>query len=286
MDETAIIKRIVAWGLFGIIAVLVIFGSIYTIDSGEEAVLLTFGEASPVAITPGLHFKWPLAQKVITYDMTTRKYGQDATSGSLQSAASSDLQIVKAQLAVNYHLAAGSTPLIYAQLGSGYESKVIAPSVQEVMKATTAKYTAAELVNKRGQVSSDMDAALKERLLPYNIEVEQVSITAFDFSDQFNQAIEAKVTAEQQKDKAANDLERIKIEAQQVGAAGQGQADAILAIARAEAEEIRLKNQELEKSPQYVEFIKWSRWDGKLPSWYMAGESNSITPLVTIPATE
>ena len=287
-EEDSLGKIIHKWligGILGLVFLIGLFGSLYTVNSGEEAVLLTFGKASTGAIGPGLHTKWPLVQTVVTYDMKTRKYGADATDNSLESAASSDLQIVKAQLAVNYHLAPGSTPLIYSNLGSAYESKVIQPSVHEVMKATTAKYTAAELVNKREEVSNDMNLLLKDKLLPYNIIVEQVSITAFDFSDQFNQAIEAKVTAEQQKEKAANDLERIKIEADQVATQGQGEANATLAKARATAEAIHLQNIELERSAQYVEYIKWSRWDGKLPNWYMVGAGGSgIVPLVTVPS--
>lgn len=275
--------KIALWVVTGIIifaGILLALSSFYTIGSGEEGVLLTFGSASNQAQEPGLHFKVPIVQQVVRYNMRTLKYGADATSGSLEAAASSDLQIVKATLAVNYHLSPGTAPKVYTQVGPAYESVLIQPLVHEAMKATTARYTAAELINKREQVSNDMTLLIREKLLQYNINVDQVSITQFDFSDQFNSAIEAKVTAEQQKEKAANDLERIKIEAQQVAAQGQGEADASLAKAKAQAESIRLVQAELEKGPQYVELQKALKWDGKYPTFYMTSSGGSSVPLL------
>ena len=286
IDEPVDTGKAIAIGIAAfvliVVALIVIFGTFYTVDSGEEAVLLTFGQASPTAIGPGLHLKFPLVQSVVKYDMRTRKYGADATQGTLESAASSDLQIVKATLAVNYHLATGTAPKIYTQLGGGYEQTIIAPSVHEVMKATTAHFTAADLINKREQVSTEMTALLREKLSPYNLVIDQVSITQFDFSEQFNTAIEAKVTAEQQKQKAANDLERIKIEAQQVATQGQGQADAALAIAKAQAQAIDLINQQLQRSPNYIELQRVQKWNGQYPNFYMAG-GNAPALLMQVP---
>ena len=267
-----------------VIGLIVLFGTFYTVDSGEEAVLLTFGQASPTAIGPGLHMKFPLVQSVVKYDMRTRKFGADAKDTTMEAAASSDLQIVKAQLAVNYHLATGTAPKIYTQLGGGYEQTLISPLVHETMKAVTARFTAADLINKREEVSSEMTTLLREKLSPYNLVIDQVSITQFDFSEQFNTAIEAKVTAEQQKQKAANDLERIKIEAQQVATQGQGQADAALAVATAQAKAIDLINQQLERSPNYIELQRVQKWNGAYPSFYMAGSENAPTLLMQVPA--
>jgi regulator of protease activity HflC (stomatin/prohibitin superfamily) len=287
IDETPVnTGKTIALGITAVaivvIGLIVLFGTFYTVDSGEEAVLLTFGQASPTAIGPGLHMKFPLVQSVVKYDMRTRKFGADAKDSTMEAAASSDLQIVKAQLAVNYHLATGTSPKIYTQLGGGYEQTLISPLVHETMKAVTARFTAADLINKREQVSSEMTMLLREKLSPYNLVIDQVSITQFDFSEQFNTAIEAKVTAEQQKQKAANDLERIKIEAQQVATQGQGQADAALAVATAQAKAIDLINQQLQRSPNYIELQRVQKWNGQYPNFYMAG-GNTPGLLMQIP---
>lgn len=271
------IKKIIFYSIAGILTLIILFGSIYVVRSGQEAVILTWGRASTQSVEPGLHFKVPIAQDVVKFDVKTAKYETDA------AAASKDLQDVATTITVNYHLEPKSVPRVYSEIGADYQTKLIQPMTQDSVKAVTAQFTAEQLITQRGTVSSKILEGLRDRLLHRGIVVEEISITNFQFSESFSQAIEQKVTAEQQKLKAANDLERIKIEAEQVAAQGQGQADSILAVAKAQAEEIRLKNQELERSPQYVELVKWQKWDGRLPQWYMVGE-NDNSLLVQVPS--
>jgi regulator of protease activity HflC (stomatin/prohibitin superfamily) len=288
-EVIAAIKRIAGWAVFGIIMLIIVFGSWYTVPAGYEGVVLTFGKASMVAAQPGFHFKLPLVQKVVLLSVQTQKFGADASQSTLESAASKDLQVVKVRLAVNYHVAQGKTPELYNNVGLGFEDNVISPSVHEATKAEVAQYVAADLINKREEVRAGIENLLKEKLKQYNIVIEQVSITDFDFSDQFNVAIENKVTAEQQRLKAENDLLRIKVEADQLRAQADGERDAAIARAngtatanllqlKAQAEgdalKIELANKQLQSSPQYIEYFKLSRWNGAYPTFYMSGGSS------------
>lgn len=271
--------------LIGFLILILIFNSFYLIHSGQEGVLLTFGKANPKSIEPGLHFKIPLMQNIVKYDIRTQKYGVDDTKDSLESAASKDLQIVKVRLAVNYHLARGKAPAIYSELSTsnyGVEDTVILPTLHEATKASVAQFNAADLINKREAVRTEIENLLKTKLNQYNIVVEQVSITDFDFSEQFNQAIEAKVTAEQQKLKADNDLQRIRVEADQIRVRAEAQRDAAIAEAKGEAEKVKLVQEQLQRSPNYVDYIRATRWDGKYPTFYMTGDANAV-PLLNIP---
>lgn len=300
-DEDVIVKKIAKYIIIGLIVVLgviALFSTFYTVESGTEAVLLTWDKAETNAVGPGFHFKIPIAQRVVAFDMRTQKYGADATQSTLESAASSDLQVVKMRVVVNYHLSAGTAPIIFSTLGANYQDKVITPTVHEITKATTAQFTATDLINKREAVRAEMENILKARLVPYNIIVEQVSITDFDFSEQFNTAIENKVTAEQLKQKAEMDLQRITVEAEQVSAAAKGQRDAAIATAegtaktielnaQAEALKIRLIQEQLKQSPQYIELQKVQKWNGQYPNFYMTGSGQTPTLLMQVsnPAT-
>ena len=220
--------------------------------------------------------------------------GNPATGGSLESASSSDMQIVSLQMVVNYRIATGTTPKLWSTVGAGYEDNVIQPAVHESTKAAVAQFSATDLIGKREEVRAKIEEFLKAKLISYNIVVEQVSIVNLDFSKQFNDAIEAKVTAEQLKDKAVNDLARIQVEAQQRVADAQGQRDAAIAAAEgqakatmltaeADAKKVELINQQLARSPQYIEYIKASRWSGNYPQFYMTGGS-SPNLLMSLPA--
>lgn len=259
-----------------IIIGMLISGVAYTIKAGQRGVILTFGKANPYSMEEGLHFKVPLAQEIIKMDITTQKYETDA------SAASKDLQIVSTKIAVNYHLSPESVAMIYSESSLDYSNRLINPAVQETVKATTAQYSAEELVTRRDNVKEGILQSLKDRLTKRNILVEDISITDFDFSPEFNKAIEAKVTAEQMAFQASNDLKRIEVEKLQKITQAEGEAQAVKTKAEAEAYSIELIRNQLEKSTNLVQYKMIEKWDGKLPM-YSLGQS---MPLINLPTYE
>src|ERR1044072_5695834 len=119
-----------------IIGLFALFSSAYQVDAGERAVLLKWGDPQDVAISEGLHFKVPIRDEVVKVDVKTQKSEADA------SAASKDLQIINTKVALNYHLIPELTPSLYKEIGLGYNERVIQPSIQEIVKASTAQFTA------------------------------------------------------------------------------------------------------------------------------------------------
>ncbi len=227
-------------------------GSCYTVPAGHRAVVLTFGKPDMTAKGEGLHAKIPFVQARIIMDVQTQKYSAKA------DAASTDLQVVTTEVAINYRLQPESVPAVYKEMGLDYSETVIQPTVQECVKACTAQYKAEELITKREVVKERIDAVLKERLAARYITVEAVSITHFDFSGSFNAAIEAKVTAEQTALAAKNKLEQVKYEADQAVTKAKGEAEAI----RIQAEAIQSQG-----GKDYVQLKAVEKWDGKMPTY-------------------
>jgi len=232
---------------------LMIMNPFVIVGAGERGVVLNFGAVQPIVLGEGIHFRVPIMQKVIKVDVKIHKSQTDAES------VSKDLQDTKSIIAVNYHILPDKANLIYQSIGIEYKERIIDPAVQEVVKAITAKYTAVELITQREKIREEIKELLKTRLLAYNIVVDDFSIVNFKFSQQFEQAIEAKQTAEQLAFKAQRDLERIKIEAEQK-----------IASAKAEAESLRLQKENV--TPQMIKLrqIEASikaieKWDGHLP---------------------
>ncbi|MAG12293.1 HflC protein [bacterium] len=245
------IGRIISRVSVGLIVLILASGAFGIVGAGERGVLLQFGAVQDKVFGEGLYFKIPLAQEVIRIDVKIQKDEIPA------SAASKDLQIVTSKIALNYHLDPESVNRIWQELGKNYNVRIIAPSIQEAVKAESAKFTAEELIIKREEVKEQIKANLTKRLLEHAIIVDELNIIEFEFSKAFNEAIEAKVTAEQLKLKADRDLERIKIEAQQKIAESQGKAEAI-----------RIEAQALQYNPKVVE-LRWiEKWDGKVPTYW------------------
>ena len=265
--------------MIGII-VLIIIGvvtasAVQIVDAGHRGVLLHWN-AVDLTVQPlqeGLHFVMPFADSVVQMEIRTLKFVK-ATS-----AASKDLQTVSTEITVNYHPSPNSVHTLYQGVGLDYENRIITPTVEEVVKQVTANYNAEELITKRPQVKSDIEADISSRLNEFDIVTEIVSITDFQFSALFAQAIESKVEAEQKAFKAENDLKRIEVEARQHAAQAEGIAAANIAQANGEAEAIRIINDALSTNPQYLEWLKTQQWDGKLP--LVVGEGG--TPFIAIP---
>ena len=265
--------------IIGII-VLIIIGvvasqSAQIVESGHRGVLLHWS-AVDVSIPPldeGLHFVVPFQDTIVNMEVRTLKFTKDTSS------ASKDLQTVSTEVTVNYRADPNSVNTLYKEVGLQYENRVIQPAVEEVVKQVTANYNAEELITKRPQVKTDIEQEIGVRLNVYNIITEVISITDFQFSPLFSQAIESKVEAEQKAQKAENDLIRIEVEARQLEAQAQGTAAANIAEAAGEAEAIRIINESLANNPLYLEWLKTQAWDGKLP--LVVGEGG--TPFIQIP---
>jgi regulator of protease activity HflC (stomatin/prohibitin superfamily) len=252
-SEPVNVKAIAVYVVTGVVLLCIAFGfmgSCYTVPAGNRAVVLTFGSVDMAAKGEGLHLKIPFVQKAVRMSVQTQKYSTDV------SAASTDLQMVSTQVAVNYHPEPESMPAIYKGVGLQYSDKLIQPIVQECVKSCTAQYKAEELITQREDVKQRIDAMLKSRLAERDIIVEAVSITSFDFSKSFNEAIEAKVTAEQTALAAKNKLEQVKYEAEQAVTKAKGEAEAI----RIQAEAIQSQG-----GKDYVQLKAVEKWDGKMP---------------------
>ncbi len=268
--------KLVLIGIILLIVIGVVAGSsVQIVDAGNRGVLLNWNAVNlqNAPLAEGLHFVTPFADSVIQLEVRTLKFIK-ATS-----AASQDLQTVSTEITVNYNPQPERVHYLYKEVGLDYESRVISPTVEEVVKQVTANYNAEELITKRPQVKADITEQISARLSDFNIQTEIVSITDFQFSALFAQAIESKVEAEQKAFKAENDLKRIEVEARQHEAQAIGIAQANIAEASGEAEAIRIINNALSNNPHYLEWLKTQQWDGKLP--LVVGEGG--TPFIAIP---
>ncbi len=262
------------------IIILVLIGvmvsaSVKIVDAGHRGVLLHWSavDLSKPPLDEGIHFVVPFQDEVVNIEVRTLKYASEARS------ASKDLQTVETTVTVNYYPDRESIHRLYKNLGLDYENRVIQPAIEETVKQVTANYNAEELITKRPLVKADIEASIRERLNQFDVVTEVISITDFEFSPLFAQAIESKVEAEQKALKAENDLRRIEVEARQHEAQAIGIANANIAEAKGEAEAIAIINQALADNPNYLDWLKTQAWDGKLP--LVVGEGG--TPFISIP---
>lgn len=245
----------------GVVVVLVLILALFSINivqAGDVGVKTSLGAVKGI-YQPGLHIVVPFIQGVVPMDTQVQKEQVDA------SAASSDLQTVTTTVAVNFHIDPWDAGNIYQTIGADYQSRVIDPAIQESIKSITANYTAEQLITQRETVREDILNLLTTKLDAYGVHVDSLNIVNFAFSDTFNTAIEAKVTAQQNALAAQNKLVQV-----------QAEADQTVATAKAQTEAIQIQAQAINSQggADYVELQAIKQWNGILPATYIPGSAN------------
>ncbi|MFL6471571.1 MAG: prohibitin family protein [Nitrososphaeraceae archaeon] len=257
-----------------IIIIVVMSQSVVIVEAGHRGVVLYLGAVENKVLGEGLHFIIPFAEQVIQLEVRTLKFQADA------SAASNDLQEVATVIALNYHIDPSKSNIIYQQLGADYTSRIIAPTIQESVKASVAKFNAEELITKRETAKAVIAQAIRNTLSARNILVETVFITDFKFSESFASQIEQKVVAFQKFLTEQNNLGAVQVVANQTVVQAQAQARSNVARAEGESQAIKIITEQLKQDPQYLQWQSINRWNGQLP--YSLG-SGGATPFFQLP---
>lgn len=279
-------QRLLTLGIPLLILIIVAIQCFTVIDAGYVGVVKRLGAVQPSYLSEGFHFKSPFIDSVEDFDIRLSKVETSA------GASSKDLQVVETQIAVQYSMTPELMPLTLQKVGtrSVVERTLISPSIMESVKAITALYTAEQLITKRdevkskiqGQINSFLDETLSEKELNGLLIIANVAITDFDFSAEFNRAIEEKVRAEQDALKAKNEKLRRVTQAEAAAAERTLAADAaayeIEVESRARADAIKREAEALAGNPQLIQLRIAEKWNGQLPR-FSGGDS---IPLISI----
>jgi prohibitin 2 len=255
----------------------------YSVPTGSRGVVTTFGaitgiESEGLAVLP----PW---RKLTVFSIRAERADVDSADGS-----TNDQQPVHVSLTVRYSIATDRVAEVFEKYThNGDLSSYVQTATQEIFKAVTARYSAPDLIAQRARVSSDINAALSEKLSKYGAQVINIDMRNFAFSDSYMRAINEKVTQEQLRLAAENKLKTVEAEQKQKVAIAEAEASAQraradgeaysqLKVAEAQAEAIKVQNAALAQGSNVLELrrieverTKAEKWDGKLPEAIYAG---------------
>ena len=217
-----------------------------TIRSGEVGLKVRFGKIVDTKLDEGLNLKIPFIEKIVTVNIKVQKLELETESSS------KDLQTVETDLAVNYRIESDKATYLYRTVGNNYETTILDPAIKESIKAVIARYTAAEVIIERAEVSKNCMEELQNKVQKYGIVIDNFNITNLTFSDEYSKAIEDKQVAEQKLEKARLEAEAKIVEAEATKKAND------------------LMKQSLTDELIAKEFI--AKWDGHLPETYAGGD--------------
>lgn len=252
-------KKLIIAVIVVLAAVIIVANCITIIGAGHTGVVVTLGKVQDGVLQEGVHIKAPFIQQVVKIDNRITKLEVQT------EAFSKDLQTVTTTLAINYRVDTSKSNSIYKNIGADYETVLVTPAVNEVLKAITSKYTAEESVTNRALISDGLVEGLNEKLNSIGLYVTDVNIINFDFSEAFINAIEEKQVAQQKLLKSETDKQTAIINAE-------AQAETIRIKAEAEAKANEIINDSL--SQNVIEYNKVEKWNGELPK--VTGNGGSL----------
>lgn len=280
-------------GIITLLIVIILFNSFSVVNEGFIGVKYQFGKIVDSSLSAGLNFHIPFVEEIEQVD--TREQIYSVTT----DAYTSDTQTVNTlQLKVNYYYDGTKLSEIIRTIGiSNVETKLLVPNVAKIAKDEIGKVQAEKLVQNRSDVQNSIYVELKETLAPQGIIVTAFAIENLSFDDAFEQSIQAKVIAAQDALKMQNKTAEKEEEAKQQVIAAEAEAQSQKIKADAEAYAIQVVQEQIAQSPDYIEYLKISNWNGVLPQAigtevnpfialdgdYATAQRNN-TPSVTTPA--
>lgn len=267
------IGMLVAGFIVVVIGLSTIFGSFYTINQTERGVLLRNGAVVSV-IEPGLSYKVPFIDSVARLSVQN-----EAVLYRNLMAYSKDQQGATVNVSVSYHVPPADVVQVYSSYKTveSMQSRLIDRQVPTQLENVFGKYNAVEAVQNRVKFVQDVTDAIRDSVAGAPVIIDSVQVENIDFSKAYEDAVEARMTAEVAVKTRQQQLQTEQVQAQIVVTQAQAEADSQLARAKADAEAIVLKGdaeasairaraEALAANSNLVELTKAERWDGKLPS--------------------
>lgn len=250
-------RKYIKWIIIGIIvllAIITLFNSFKSVPTGYVGVKTQFGKVQNDVLQEGLNGKVPFIEKIVLIDCRTKKV--EVTSES----SSKDMQTVNVTIAVNYNVGKDTANKLYKEVGTDYENIIISPAILESIKSITAQYTAEELITKRAEVSAMIQEALHNKVENRGFSITEFNVTNIDFSEAFDQAIEAKAVKQQEVETAKAELEKQKIQNEKEISVAEKDAK-VMELQNAQITDKTLRLKELEIKEKMI-----NKWSGNFPN--------------------
>ena len=272
-----------------VVAIFAVVNSWYTIDQGDRGVLLTNGALSSV-VEPGLHFKLPFLQRVekISLRQQVVKWGcedQNCTNLPAMQAYSRDQQPADMRVTVNFHVPESEVGDVYTNYGSleSLADRVIARKAPQEIKTVFGQYDAVSVIQNRAKFNKDVSDAIS-KVTDGPVIIDSVQVENINFSQAYEQAVEARMTAQVEVQKQEQNLQQERIKADIAVTQAKGRADSVKAEAdasayktkiegEATAEAIKARAAALANNPLLVELTRAERWNGQLPTSMIPGSA-------------
>lgn len=277
---------LISFAIMVVLAISTAFGSFYTVDQTERAVLLRNGAYTSTE-GPGLHFKVPFIDSVHEIYITSKLARYDKLEGY-----SHDQQASHYTISVNYQVKADKVAEVYSNFGGEKNAvdRIVTPNVLKISKTIIGNFTAQTSIQDRGRLNAEILKALEAATGWSPILITNVNVEDIKFGAEYETSINKRMIAEVEVQTLTQNLAKEKVTAAITVTKAQAAADSTVANAKADAaatilrgeagaKAIEAKAKALATNSNLVTLVQAERWDGKLPTTMVPG---AAVPMVSL----
>lgn len=278
-----------------VLAVLIVFGVIMTalcttrVPAGYVAVQYNMnGGVKDEVLTQGWHVVSPTTKTTpytigIEQSYLTAGENGDSKGDESFTASSSEGKAMTIDLTFTYQYQTENVTNIFTkfkgQSGKEVRDSFIKPNIVSWTKEVIARYKVSDVLGEeRANINLALTEYLAEKFENYGITISNVSLINIDVDEETRQAINAKITAQQNAETQAinnqTNIEKAEAEAKVKLTQAQAEADAKKIQAEAEAEANELLQKSLTDKILRQEYI--DKWNGELPEIVTGNDSISL----------
>jgi regulator of protease activity HflC (stomatin/prohibitin superfamily) len=255
----------------------------------------------------GTHIVAPIIQQVaVNYPITQQEYTMAAaetegaqTGDDSVDSRTKDGQTVKLDVTVLFHVVPSEAGQLYLAWNNNYLQGFVRPTARALVREIVSKYTAEQIYGEaRVQLGADIKDAISQRFTTEHLALTDFLVRNITFSPDFTNAIEQKVVAAQNLERAKTDALTAKTQAEgranAVIAAAQGDAQSVEINAKAQAEALRLVSEQIAANPSLIQYEYVQKLSDKVQLILMPSNSPFLfdlaqlaqaNPNLTIPGT-
>lgn len=261
--------------------ILLILGcSITFVPTGYIGIRTAYGQISGSPVSTGIHFHVPFVENI--HKMNCKQQEMVFDKDKIWSETSERTEVYAENIVVDYQINAEYGAWIWSNIEEWDTNLVKRTSIESGLKAAFKQYNDTDVTDRSKIEKTAKEYIQKSLNTKYNnqvVTVISVTIGNINFSDAYNEAIEAKARAklqaetqaydnQQMVEKAEAEAKKVKIEAEaeaekrKIEAQGKAEAKVIEAEAEAKA------NEKISKSitPEVLQREWIQKWNGKTPS--------------------
>lgn len=196
-------KKYIVGGV--IFLALIIFWPFKIVQSTDVGLKLRLGKLQEEVLEPGIHWRTPFLEKIKVISLQPIQLDYKITVGT-DGAITKDNQTVGTELTIFYAYNKTSIRTMYQKFGEEKLQNVIQSTLKESFKEAVGTRDIFNIAQNQNAIQKEVIGTIQNKLKDYPVEIRELKITNYDWSDNFDQAIAQTMEKAQQVKKAEQDL--------------------------------------------------------------------------------